>query len=377
MLDFVQGAAPAFRIAGSGTWLNAGRPVRAAEVFSTTALSGIIEYVPGDLTMTVRAGTPLALLDGVAAAEGQWMGIDPAGATNGTIGATVATSSAGPLSHGLGRMRDIVLGVEVVTGNGDIIRSGGKVVKNVAGFDITRLQVGAWGTLGIITEISLRLRARPEVDETVSVVFDRRKPLVAQLMSLRETPLAAMAVELIDATLAGQLGLGDTQLVLVRLGGNETRVRAQRAALTGVGDVTTVPQAVWELLRNIEPADAAVARVSHLPSQLASSWSHVANEVFSVMHASAFVRATVSRGSLRVVIPVSPNFSAEQNWAAFASLTASIAPPGGHVVWEQLPERVWDHVPSAVSDKLSVGLQQAFDAAGRCNPGILGRAASP
>ncbi|MDQ6612266.1 MAG: FAD-binding oxidoreductase, partial [Gemmatimonadota bacterium] len=332
----------------------------------------IVEYVPGDLTMTVRAGASLAMLDEVASREGQWMGIDPAGSTAGTIGATVASASAGPLSHGIGRVRDIVLGIEVVTGNGNVIRSGGKVVKNVAGFDITRLQVGAWGTLGIITEVSLRLRARPEVDETVSVCFDARKPLLAQLVSLREIPLAALAVELIGATLAQQLGLGETQQVLVRLGGNETRVRAQRAALTAIGDVTIVPAEVWTALRNAETKDAAVARVSHMPSLLASSWSHVANEVFSVMHVASVMRATVSRGAIRVVIPASPALANEEAVAALASIVQTIAPPGGHVVWEQLPDAVWKHVPSAVADELSLGLQRAFDPAGRCNPGILG-----
>ena len=370
--DFVRSASEPFRIVGAGTWLHAGRPVRASEMLNTSALSGIVEYVPGDLTMTVLGGTSLAALDEATARDGQWMGIDPAGSPLGTIGATVATASFGPLAHGNGRMRDIVLGMEVVTGNGDIIRSGGKVVKNVAGFDIARLQVGAWGTLGVLTEISLRLRARPEVDETVCIALDARKPLAAHLHDLREISLAALAVELICPALAQLLNLGDTQRLLVRLGGNETRVRSQRAALASLGDLGTVPNAIWESIQSVDTSDHAIAHVSHLPSQLANSWTHVYNEVFSVMHAPGLMRATVSRGSIRVVIPVSPGFSVHENAAALTKIAPTLAPPGGHVVWEQLPDVVWHGVPSAVGDDLSSGLQRAFDTARRCNPGILG-----
>lgn len=374
--EFLRDTNSSFRIVGRGNWLNGGRPVSASETLDTSALSGIVEYVPGDLTMTVRAGATLAELDEAAAREGQWMGINPVGPISGTIGATIATASFGPLSHGVGRMRDIVLGVEVVTGTGDIVRSGGKVVKNVAGFDLTRLQVGAWGTLGVITEISLRLRARPEVDETICIILDARKRLEAHLVALHEIPLAALALELVAPSLAKLLQFGDTHVLLARLGGNETLVRAQREALSSLGDIATVNSAIWNSLRTFEQSEYSVARVSHLPSQLENSWIHVYNEVFSVMDAPCFMHATVSRGQIRVAIPQTPTLSADENLAALTKIASNIAPPGGHVVWEQLPAKIWDNVPSAVGDSLSLGLKRAFDPANRCNPGILGNSIS-
>ena len=309
------------------------------------------------------------------------MGLDPAGADVGTIGATIATASVGPLAHGIGTVRDIVLGLEVVSGNGIVTRSGGKVVKNVAGFDLVRLQTGAWGTLGIITEASLRLRARPEVEETVALELDARTPLLAHLVRLRNLTLSPLAIELIGAPLASSLEISDQQIFLIRLGGNETRVQAQRAQLATLGSLISCDTNVWNSLRRIEQSFAstsagaalhASARVSHLPSQLPLAWSHVHSELSSVSLAPVFARATISRGMVRVVVPQPPAMSANEYQTAIASVTRTLAPPGGHVVWEQLPADAWSDVPSSVADKLSRGLQHTFDPDSRCNSGILG-----
>lgn len=384
LAELLRAGNDAVRIAANESWTAAGRPVNAPQHLSVRGIRGIVEYVPGDLTITVRAGTSHSDIDAATFAEGQWLGLDPAGADFGTIGATVATASVGPLVHGIGAVRDIVLGLEVVAGNGIITRSGGKVVKNVAGFDLVRLQVGAWGTLGVITEMSLRLRARPETDVTVALELDARTPLLAHLVRLRNLTLAPLALELVGAPLANALGISDHQIFLVRLGGNSARVNGQRALLATLGILVECDTAVWEQLPRIETqldvhapksgntGVAAVARVSHLPSQLPNTWSHVLSEVASASLPLAFIRATISRGSLRVVIPAPPTMQPAEYHSALASITRTIAPPGGHVVWEQLPPAVWNTVPSLVSDELSRGLQRTFDPDNRCNSGILG-----
>ena len=135
----------AMRIAGTGTWLDAGRPVTATEMISMRDHSGIVEYVPGDLTMTMRAGTTLAEIRDATAHHNQWLALDPHGGDEGTIGATVATASAGPLATFFGTPRDLVLGVEFVSGMGTVARGGGRVVKNVASSTLTRLITGSWG----------------------------------------------------------------------------------------------------------------------------------------------------------------------------------------------------------------------------------------
>ena len=141
------------RIEGAGTWLSAGRPVSSTRHLSTQRLSGVVEYTPGDLVLSARAGTTLEEIAAVTAPHGQWLALEPyaspEGIARGTIGGTIATGSHGPLSLGFGRARDLILGLSFVTGDGTHARAGGRVVKNVAGFDLVRLTTGAWGTLGV------------------------------------------------------------------------------------------------------------------------------------------------------------------------------------------------------------------------------------
>src|SRR5256885_16615955 len=157
------------RIIGRCGWLEAGRPVRAERTLSLREESGVTSYVPADLTITVRAGTSLSEIAATAREQNQWLPLDPYGSPEGTIGATIATASAGPLSSSFGLSRDLVLGLEFVNGRDEIIRGGGKVVKNVAGFDLSRLMTGSWGTLGVITEVTLRLFALPKADRSFAI----------------------------------------------------------------------------------------------------------------------------------------------------------------------------------------------------------------
>ncbi len=186
-------AAP-LRIVGSGTWLDAGRPVRGANELSLADDDAIVEYVPSDLTLTARAGVTLAHIARVTAAERQWLALDPHGAASGTLGATIATASAGPLAHAFGTPRDNVLGVEAVIGTGEIVRAGGRVVKNVAGFDLTRLFTGAWGTLAVITEATVRLRALPERDQTLTLAVPPVEALERWLAKVRALPFSPLAL---------------------------------------------------------------------------------------------------------------------------------------------------------------------------------------
>src|SRR5690242_19679969 len=176
------------RVAGRGTWLNAGRPVAASEAISTRELTGITEYVPGDLTLTARAGTTLEEIQQATTVHDQWLAVDPHGSDEGTLGATIATASSGPLATAFGTPRDLTLGLEFVTGDGIVVRGGGRVVKNVAGFDLTRLVTGSWGTLGVITEATVRLHARPQADESIMLTLGDDSGVARTRELLRRLP---------------------------------------------------------------------------------------------------------------------------------------------------------------------------------------------
>lgn len=357
------------RIVGRGHWLDAGRPVAAAQLLPLAGLSGIVEYTPGDLTLTARAGTTLGEIARVTASERQWLTLDPFGPPAGTIGATIATASAGPLAHAFGTPRDHVLGLEAVTGEGQVIRAGGRVVKNVAGFDLTRLFTGSWGTLGAITEVTVRLRALPEVDETWALPVDESAASLEPLLEqLRGRALAPLALELVNPALAARLGVGAADgvraVVLVRLAGNAESVRAQRAHLTTLGDAMSVPPEVWPALARAEPPGAAVARFSNYPSRLVESWTFARSTTSG--SAGALLHAAVGRGVVRCIVPAGDP-------EALARLLEGARRFDGTVIFERLPAASWATVtPGATWDDLSRRVKHAFDPLGVCNPGILG-----
>lgn len=348
----------AIRVVGHGGWLHAGHPVNASASVSTAADGGIVEYVPGDLTLTARAGTTLAELREATRANAQWLPLDPWGGDTGTIGATISTASAGPHAHAMGLPRDVVLGLEFVTGAGETVRSGGRVVKNVAGFDLTRLLIGAWGTLGVITEVTVRLRARPTALRTFVVpVRDDAGSLNHLAVSLRALPFTPVASEVVSGPLASRLGLPPVTTLLVRLGGNVQSVRAQADGMQAFGMLAEAPPGVWDALRS-RAADAGAAwRLSDLPSRFGETWSAAMNGVRGL---DAVVHGNPARGVVRVAA------------AGDADRLAAAATMAEHAVVECLPPDAWRLVPTRASGRLERAIRAKFDPRGILNPGILG-----
>lgn len=370
------------RIVGAGTWLDAGRPVvDAPRPLGLRGVSGITEYVPGDLTLTALAGTTLAELHEATLEKGQRLALDPYGTDAGTLGATIATAAAGPLAGTFGTPRDNVLGLTMVTGSGDIVNAGGKVVKNVAGFDLVRLATGAWGTLGAIAEVSVRLRALPAVDETYAVPLDADDaPRVeAALATVRALPFTFDALELVDAAAAAALGLGMLPGggLLARVGGSGEVARAMHAALGAVGQALEASDEAWPTLRALEPPASATLRLSHAPARAAHVW-RVAREIART--AGGWAHLAVRRGVARVTVP---RREAEDD-AAFAArmngvLAIALARFDGVCLGERLPAATWRTPRFAgerddVRARLARGIRDAFDPARLLNRGILGGA---
>ena len=353
------------RVIGRGTWLDAGRPVTNAKPVALDALTGIVDYTPGDLTLTARAGTTLAEIATATAANGQWLSLTPWGGDGGSLGATAATASSGPLSGALGTPRDVIIGLEAVTGAGDVVRGGGRVVKNVAGFDLTRLMIGAWGTLGVLTEISVRLRGLPEHDLTVALPLPAVPALGDFLTRLRSAAITPIALELVGTTLARRVGAGSEATLLARLAGNEPLVSAQREALAALADPAELGADVWQKLRTAETASASVVRLSSSVARFAETW--VAAERVAGAVSGGFAHATLQRSVARVVLPNGPNGLD----AGAADALRSVARETR--IFERLPASEWQTwAPSAVIDKLSRGVRDAFDPDRLLNPGILG-----
>ena len=359
----------ALRISAGGHWLDAGRPCAAATLLDLGSLSGITSYEPGDLTLTARAATSLDEIERVTAGEGQWLTLDPYGAGAGTLGATIATASWGPLASAYGTPRDHVLGCEFVTGAGDVVRAGGRVVKNVAGFDLVRLVTGSWGTLGALTEMTVRLRARPEEDLTLMVRIEGASAdgiATAAWRWTRESEFRPLAAELVSASLARTLGAEGHAMLLVRLGGNTAFVRAARDSVASLGAVREDAAHLWQRLRGAEPDGALVFRASTLPSHVGAAFVRVAAIAEPL---GGYAHATLSRGVVRCVIPP---VDSEQ---ALTSLAASLVALQStmSIVGERMPTAFWNIVPPPTDAvALAERVRRAFDPDGVMNPRILG-----
>ncbi|MFD1190218.1 glycolate oxidase subunit GlcE [Phenylobacterium conjunctum] len=230
--DRVRAATGPLRIAGAGTKAWYGRAV-VGEVLDLTGHSGIVDYDPSELVVTARAGTPLAEIEAAIAAHGQMLAFEPP--AFGTLGGAVATGLAGPRRPFTGAVRDYVLGVRVLDGRGDVLRFGGTVFKNVAGFDAFRLMSGAHGTLGVILDVSLRVTPRPRVE--VSLAFDMAggpaRDWVTGLM-VRPLPLSG--------------AFHDGERLHLRLSGGEAAVSQAAAELGGEAEGLEL----WSVLRDLK-----------------------------------------------------------------------------------------------------------------------------
>ena len=168
------------RIRGGGTKDFHGLALQ-GELLDTQALAGVVSYEPSELVVTVRAGTPLAEVEALLAAQGQCLAFEPphfdGDSRNATVGGMVASGLSGPARASVGAVRDFVLGLEMINGQGELLRYGGQVMKNVAGYDVSRLMAGSWGALGLITEVSLKVLPVAPAEATLRFACSQQQAL--------------------------------------------------------------------------------------------------------------------------------------------------------------------------------------------------------
>ncbi|MBV9547065.1 MAG: FAD-binding oxidoreductase, partial [Chloroflexi bacterium] len=202
---------------GGGTQLDLGMPPARVDVLlETTALDRVVEYEPADLTVTVEAGMRFDALQRLLGENGQFLALDPPALEGATIGGLIATNASGPLRFSYGGPRDLVIGTRVANPDGTLTRAGGRVVKNVAGYDLNKLYIGSLGTLAIIVELSFKLAPIPPATATVAGHFDKVGAVDALVAAVVRSALAPLAIE-----------LQGSREVVFRLGGYPQAVERQ------------------------------------------------------------------------------------------------------------------------------------------------------
>ena len=361
-------------VAGGATRLAIGRPVQASQTLSVAGLSGISVYEPGALTLVVQAGTPVAEVEEALAAQGQMLPFEPMDhrallGTRGapTIGGMVAVAASGPRRLQRGACRDSMIGVRFVDGQGQVVRNGGRVMKNVTGVDLVKLMAGQYGTLGVLTEVAFKLLPAPRAEVTLILDGQEASEGVDTLSDALGGPFEVTA-----AAYAGAGVLADTAQTLLRLEGLEGAVAYKTANLKHDGwrsIEADESRAVWQRIRDVQPfagTDNPVWRVSVKPTDgpALSSALRAAGMTHSALYdwGGGLVWLSVETDA--------PDAGADL-------IRQQVATLGGHATLMRASAAVRAAVdvfqpePAPLA-RISAGLRAKFDPKGILNPGRMG-----
>ncbi len=232
-------------VAGSSSKLDWGGIVKGAKaIVSTQKLDRLVAHAVGDLTVTVEAGMRCDRLQQILATAGQFLPLDPAYPSQATIGGIIATADTGSLRHRYGGVRDLLLGISFVRADGKIAKAGGRVVKNVAGYDMMKLFTGSYGTLGILTEVTLRVYPLPPTSGTVILTSAAAK-LVEVAKILLASTLTPIAVDVLSTAFSQHLGIGNTPSLAVKFATLPASIEAQSAQLLDIGSKLGLTGMSW------------------------------------------------------------------------------------------------------------------------------------
>ncbi len=378
---------------GGGTQMSRGTPPRdGALVVGLRRLGRVLEHEPGDLTATAEAGITLDALQAALGTGGQWLPLDPPAPGTATLGGVLAANAAGPRRHGYGTARDLVIGMRVVAADGQLIRAGGKVVKNVAGYDLVKLYIGSLGTLGIIVDATLKLRPRPEAEGACWATFASLDAAAGAAGVLAGSELGPVALTLLDARAADAcapvvgLPAAAAPAVLVAFDGLARAVAWEREEaarrLRGAGaravealDAGGTARALGAVreTRRLLASPVAIATVGVVPAEVGA----YLGAAQTTAQAGGFELATVAHAGHGLVTLVLAPGGAPRPAAATAVVLAAwrdaARARGGHlaVEWAPLGVReacpVWD--PPGPGVDLMRGLKARLDPQGVLNPG--------
>jgi glycolate oxidase FAD binding subunit len=278
---------------GSRTALALGHPLEAFDVaLDLRGLHRVVAYVPDDLTITVEAGTTLRTLQAELGEHGQYLPVDPPPDDHVTVGGLLATARSGAWRGHLPAPRDLVLGVEVALPSGELVKSGGRVVKNVTGYDLHRLHTGALGAFGLIVEATFKVAPRPPLTRTLAAPVAGAEGLADAATLARacwDANLAARAITILPGDTAAHLGLRSVPAVLVDLAGTEAAVERSTRDLLDLGAFAEAPAEGWTYLRRLHgDQDSTVLRIGVPATSVggaieaareagALAWGHVAS----------------------------------------------------------------------------------------------------
>ena len=374
--------------AGAGTKLGIGNlPQKVDVVLTATRLNNVIEYEPADLTVTVESGIPLTALQAELAKYRQFLALNPPYADRCTIGGIVATNVSGSFRLRHGTARNQVLGLQVVHANGTVVKSGGKVVKNVAGYDLNKLYIGAFGTLGIITEVTLKLSPIPVRQAMLTADFQNIQEAVDTGLEIVGSQVLPTSVNLFinsDLTRAETSTRENKPMLVVGFAGDPETVTWQLAHCqeimeqNGAIGVTSVEDEQLQHLQGaIQEFPADGKGTESVIAKLNLKRTDIAEFATQVIEASwtrdVQMMALLGSGVLYLVTPITSDTDFQLLSENFTQLRESARAAHGNLIIETAPPELKQHIDvwGSVGDTLSLMKQvkAKFDPDGLLNPG--------
>jgi glycolate oxidase FAD binding subunit len=339
---------------GGGTKQGWGNPIQPALLLHTNRLNSVREHTWQDMTCTVEAGCTWSSMQSVLAKHAQFVALDPLWADRATIGGIAATNDSGSLRLRYGSLRDLIIGMTVVLADGTIARSGGKVVKNVAGYDLHKLMTGAFGTLGIITEITFRLHSIPKHVQTFTVSSSDVEPIGQLLLKILDSDLSTQSLQLRSAANGFNLD--------VRLATLPEVIHTQASSLSTLAEslhLSVVEQDpnVWIARQQLFDQTASfIVKATMLPTAI----SRIAATIRDLGGASI----TQATGIMTATLPISAS-------PQLASLREKLEAIHGSLTILHIPADTTSIASSSPTDTLPLmrELKQRFDPNRILNPG--------
>jgi len=371
----------AISVWGGGTRRRVGyAPERYDTALSTKRLNAITDYQPADLTVTAQAGVTVAALQETLAERGQWLPLDIAQPETQTIGGIIATRADTLRRFGCGSVRDSLIGVSVINSRGELIKGGGKVVKNVSGYDLPKLYCGSFGTLGLIAEASFKVAPLPEASATVIIPLDAEHNSEEMLDGLLASPLLPSFLYLLNPAAAREIvseEAADAQYIVLGVDGTAESVAWQIETLGVPPTAETDADGLRARLRDYALTDAPMTVSFHILSSQVGAFARMVEWTARRAGFAARVWADAAVGIVWAhFAPARP----ESDWRVFyPDLKDKADRCGGSFIIERMPDAlraasipVWS--PPMPDWALMARLKETLDPARMWNPGrFVGR----